>query len=745
MQGIITDVSAGLLGLGLEALGVDSFIVTDRDTFSSYEVETTPTYDNAFSVIYDGFAPSTLGVPPSAPTFEFLDATTGDPIPSISATVTGWDLEDPTAPGNVQRISFTCQVKFADGSAFTAETRPIYAQATFAGIVDVAAMELIRQPNPYMVDGPVSWLSTDVRVFQLRPGHKVNASSTVQLNDPNTVPTAPYDYIQALVSEMRGYGNAFAPPFENISTDEDASALELSRTVGGVRVLNFAVAKVRYRAATQDASDVRVFFRTFNTMVSDLSYTTNPNADVQNYRRSTDGTVPLLGLNAFFSGAGNEIASIPYFAEKRADTSVASMTSQTDTTNIHTLVHAGGTEAVMYFGCWLDFNQTDPQFPVSPPSGTDGPFAGRVPVMQLVRGIHQCLVAEVRFQPGAVDPIPNGATPASSDRLAQRNLAIVDSDNPGDSVTHRVQHTLLLKPSAIGGGTTMLNTTSRMPWRPRYDELVIHPGDLPGDTTASIYLPEFNAEEILQLAAEMRSGPHVLSRIDSHTIGWSISGTTYIPIPGRIRSAVPGLLTLQLPPGVSDGQRFTVDVQQHSGQTYDITTRQRIGDGRVPVNVNASARKVLGAFRIRVAVGAGEPLAGRLVRHLAALRYIGEAIPPADRWHPVFERYIGQLSEQLGGLGVDPSQVPASPDDPGIPEGKAPGHRCVSGKVREIFFDCFGAFHGFVLESCCDSHHFSSREPGVERVVLHALEHRLTLEICRCAGSENIATISVTS
>ena len=89
--------------------------------------------------------------------------------------------------------------------------------------------------------------------------------------------------------------------------------------------------------------------------------------------------------------------------------------------------------------------------------------------MQLVRGIHQCLVAEVRFQPGAVDPIPNGATPASSDRLAQRNLAIVDSDNPGDSVTHRVRHTLLLKPSAIGGGTTMLNTTSRMPWRPRYD------------------------------------------------------------------------------------------------------------------------------------------------------------------------------------------------------------------------------------------------------------------------------------
>ena len=33
--------TAGLSGLGLEALGVDSFFIADRDTFSSYEVETT--------------------------------------------------------------------------------------------------------------------------------------------------------------------------------------------------------------------------------------------------------------------------------------------------------------------------------------------------------------------------------------------------------------------------------------------------------------------------------------------------------------------------------------------------------------------------------------------------------------------------------------------------------------------------------------------------------------------------------
>src|SRR6185369_3607117 len=143
-------------------------------------------------------------------------------------------------------------------------------------------------------------------------------------------------------------------PFENISQDEEASQLELSRTVSGVRVLNFAVAKVRYRANTQNAVDVRVFFRTFNTMVSDLSYTTNPSADVQNYKRSADGKVPLLGTNAFFSGAGNQIVSIPYFAERRINSASQHMSNQTDDSNKQTLVHAGSTEALQYFGCWLD-------------------------------------------------------------------------------------------------------------------------------------------------------------------------------------------------------------------------------------------------------------------------------------------------------------------------------------------------------------------------------------------------------
>ena len=60
------------------------------------------------------------------------------------------------------------------------------------------------------------------------------------------------------------------------------------------------------------------------------------------------------------------------------------------------------------------------------------------------------------------------------------------------------------------------------------------------------------------------------------------------------------------------------------------------------------------------------------MRNLAVLRYIFEAIPTTDSWHLVFERHIRQLSGQIEGLGVDPSQVPASPDDPGLPSGGKP-------------------------------------------------------------------------
>jgi murein tripeptide amidase MpaA len=747
MENIIKDVSCGLIGLGLEALGINSFIVTDRDTFSSYEVDTTLSYPQAFYVIYDGIAPSALNVPGAAPAIQFLDAINGNPITSMYVTLNGVDLENSGALDTPQRISFTFEVDFKDESAFTAETREIYVQASFGGMQDVALMQLIKQPNPYMVDGAISWLSTDVRVFQLRPNHQVNNHSSVTLADPDTDANAPYEYIQALVKELRATGNATTPIFETMNPDEQSSQLELSRTVNGVRVLNFAVAKVRYRAQSQDAAGVRVFFRTFNTMVSDLSYTTNPNADVQNYRRNAAGTAPLLGLNTFFSGAGNQIVSIPYFAEKRFDTSTLSMNGQTDDTNKRDLDHAGGTEALEYFGCWLDFNQKEDQFPVQVPLGSDGPFTNRIPIPQFIRGIHTCLVAEIRYQPGATDPIPNGTTPASSDRLAQRNLAVVESDNPGNAATHTVQHTLLVKPSKVAAFAE-----DRRGSRAFHDELVIRWNDIPKGSTATLYFPDWNADDILALAAQ-RPGPTMLSKVDAHTVACTVRDISYIQMPGQLTQPIPGLVTVQLPLSVREGQQFNIDVQQHTGSTYLRVLSARQAETRLPQrqDVSVSARKVLGAFRMAVAVKAGEPLLQKAVRNLAVLRYIFQAIPTSDSWHPVFVRYIGQLGDQIKGLGIDPTLIKPSLDDPGLPGfpvlPPADKHVWHTGKVCEVIFDCFGDFEGFVLESCEERHHFKSTEKGIGHLVMTACRERLLLSVRtrREKNREHIVEIIVRS
>jgi len=436
---------------------------------------------------------------------------------------------------------------------------------------------------------------------------------------------------------------------------------------------------------------------------------------------------------------GNQIVSIPYFAEARVNTATQSMAAQTDSWNKQTIRHTGGAEEYQYFGCWLDFNQTDPQFPADVPFGSEGPFSNRLPILQFVRGIHQCLVAEIRFQPGATDPIPNGATPSSSDRLSQRNLALVESDNPGVASTHLVQHTFQLKASAIPktvrSATIAVGTPADA--ESYYDELVIRWNDVPKTAVPNLYSPDWNADEILELASALRPGPQLLSKIDANTIGCPIGDVSYIPIPARSRQAVAGLLTLQLPQTVRTGQQFSVDVQQHSGLIYPRTFDRRDPKSRAQAQVDysLSARKVLGAFRVRILVQQGESLLRTQIRNLAVLRYIFQAISKTDSWRPVFERYIDQLGEKVRGLGVDPGLIPPSADDPGIP-GQTPGekHDCFTGKVREVFFDCFGDFQGFVLETCFECHHFHSREKHIGDLVLLASKDRLLLTVCMDKG-----------
>jgi murein tripeptide amidase MpaA len=730
MEKVIIDVCSGIIGMGLRALGIGSFIVTDRDTFSSFELESISDFPDSFYVFYDGFTPNALGVPGATPVVKFLDTIGGAEIHSIRATNPVATMENSGMPDSVQRIRFKYDIHFNNANAFTLETRHIVLQVDFAGMKDIAALHLLVQPNPYMMDGAVSWLSTDLRVFQLRPGNKVNSSSSITMNDPVSHPNAPIEYIQALLGELRGHANnSTTPVFENISTNQNTSQLELSRTVmeGGssVRVFNFAVTKVRYRANTQDAFDVRMFFRMMNTMASDLSYTVVPtNFLAASYCRS--GNAPLFGVSS--SNAGSEILSIPFFAQARIDTSAFSMSNQLDDFNKHNVTHVAGQESYMYFGCWLDFNQTDPQIPPASTSN-NGPFSNRIPIMQHIRGIHQCLVAEIRYQPGATDPITIGTSPGSSSRLAQRNLSIVESDNPGGEATHVVQHTLLVKPSMV---VKNKNASAEVQQTNLYDELVIRWNDLPHDTKATIYFPEWNVDDVIALSNAIHKSPVPLIKIDLNTIECTVTDITYIPVPSAITTPYAGLITLQLPLTVTTGQTFRVDVQQHSGLVTDAIIKEREKTRKSKdLRFSLSKRKVLGAFSLNVLVKNGTDMLATAVRNLAVLKYIALSIPATNHWYPIFKKYIQQLGDKVNELGVDPDAIKPSADDPGVPGTSHGKDRiCYTGKICKVFFDCHGEFEGFMLSDCSEKRLFKCYEKQIAELALRSCKEQWFVTVC---------------
>jgi Common central domain of tyrosinase len=674
-----------------------SYIVVNQDVFSTSQVSTLGSpaiFPKAFEVIYEGFEPKELGVtstplalvPPNLPSFTFTgasQASTANPAASY---------EDPSGANDVpQRITVTYDLHFANandfptaagGEAFVNMKASLkYDVDTGTGgevvnLTEVANTELnlVNQPDPYMLDIDPNaatpnpyWLSVDTRVFQVKgPGAGNPAGSKVGVTqgDADVDSNAPFTFIQSVLSNLRGDPTQFDSQF---SQDENVSVLELSRSVAGQRVYNYAVARVRYRApVTVDASNVQVFFRAFSTMVSSLDYDSTTGSS-GNYRRTSNssGAMPLLGIET--GGSGPEIASIPFFAEARH----ADMTQQTDATNIQLISGTGG-EQVAFFGCWLDLNQTDQRFPANPladPGGPNGPFTGGTPgnpvlsIQQLMRGYHECLVAEIFFWPPgtSTDPIPQHSGPASSDRLAQRNMSIVDSSNPGWPDAHTVQHTFLVKPSSApidqpaviavaspkrrGRAAAAVKAEAAVARHVGPDELIVRWHNIPRDSSATFYFPEVAADDILSLSA-LRQHPAVLSKVDDHTIACRLADITYIPVPGHRTGNLAGLMSITLAPGVRAGQVYRVSVEQYSGIT----------------------RKTLGAFQMTIPVKSDPDILPAELRKLSVLRYVQQGIPASSRWHGIFTRYLDQIAARVRGLGGDPTTVQPSPDGAEPPE-----------------------------------------------------------------------------
>jgi hypothetical protein len=620
-------------------------------------------------------------------------------------------------------------VRFASASVFSTfmDRRPVRLTFTLGQLTCSETIELTHSPNPYMIDIDASennpaWLSTDVRVFHLTAGHG-RFGRTLNAGQPLT-------FLRGCLDELNSPSNDGEALFNSFST---SAKLELALLSGPPLILevhNFAIAKVRYRATTTTAQSVKCYFRMFNVAATGLAF--DPSST---YRSTTpaSGAVPLLGTE------GGELVSIPFFASDRIETvqgraGATSMASQPldATYEIRDIVpDASGAEVTVYFGCWLDINQNAKRFPISPGS-SDGPWpeASCRTIQELVRGVHMCLVAEVFFEP---DPTKPGATPGTSDNLSQRNLAILHSDNPGGPDSHTVMHTFEVKPSKFPKAPALPDARLTIAvagkaaavaqMRFGVDELIFRWHNLPRGSKVKVYFSDIDTAEI-QALASLRRSPVAFEVIDRHTLGLTVAGATWVPIPGGRELRIPALLAIELPDDIVYGDVYRVSLHQVDGRS----------------------RRIQGSCEFRIEVSKAALLVAQATRNLSVLRHVLRTIPIDDRWYPLMTRYVHHLGVKLDALGGEARGVHPNPDGSGRPyEPEAPDVRDrpaydplgektgrderFRGLVSDVLYDCHGRFRGFVVESCKARRTYEACDGQLERLIREACRERIEISV----------------
>jgi hypothetical protein len=731
-------------------------LILDRSTFGKDEVnavlKTKPSdlFQDAFYVVVDGYTPDELGLtsanlssPPNLPTFTGTFSTLGDPAISFDKT-TGVQLDQPSLLYNIQRITFPYNITFSTVNAFAGLSISIPSQvyglsATITNTADsagyptitapasaIAEFELVFQADPYMTAGETWWLSNDMRVFQFTPaklpasGIPLAYSSTPYTTDLNT-------YIKALITELN---TSFTDPtivntpFSGISADEDQSALNLTGNDGHLNpVYNFALARVHLQGDT--ANNVRLFFRLFISSSPDTDLNTGTTFRSKIETDSTGNPIPgtLIPLLGFPDS--DMSSTIPFFAESRIDATSVSMTRQADPPNVQTIpsplapAPAPGQEVYAYFGCWLDLNQATPRFPINPSTQThpDGPYPKSAvqSIPALIMSDHACLVAEISYDP---DVVPAGANASTSDKIGQRNLWWGGGDNPGPKEGHRIPTLFDLR-----------FTSPEVAQNALPDELMIEWGNTPAGSIASIYWPQLNADDVLHLANRFYTF-NTLSKNDAHTIRATTGSVTYIPIPAGNGPNLAGLMTVDLPIGIRSGQEFNIVVRR-------LRSRVRKDADRAVIKQAVNWRYVVGAFQIRVPVSKGPALLPTEESLLALFKWKLGEIPSANRWYPVLERYIEQVSGRVNAFGGNAPSIPPSQGgyQKGAGSGTGHGHHHkespeVTGKVNGIVYDRFGDFEGFLfLSEKGEERRFHSREREIEELVRLAWEERIVMSV----------------
>ncbi len=722
-----------------------SYFIVDKNTYGVDEVNDSHSYDNAFSVAVEGASPNSLGSAIPNLTGPFYSISSISPSTSPLPFPTYASSGDPDTP---QRILFTYNVDFPSGANIppfpAAGPAPDYvseqlnSSISFPGFTagPLAApptlFELVSGEDPYFTninpnDNNPFYLSQDLRVFTLTPGL---AGQNNAMNGPTPFtptggiaytaqdPTAAYNYIRGLLSYLNDPSNGYTNPqgTDPFTLFPDQGAfLTADSTVAPNKPnsgdpgnpwtsYNFAVAKVRMVGKTGDsAGPVRVFFRLFIAETYDTSY------DTTNYYPFNADTAGLPATPK--PGPGNE--TYPFLAT--GDYSASSLNSDygsggsggvnSQTITVHSM-DVGGTQA--YFGCFLNVYDSSIQSQV------------------LAAGTHQCLVAQIAYD-GA--PIENSSTvtysPENSDKLAQRNLQITPGASP-----HLIPQSFDTKPSPAipPGATGFLNYP---------DELMIVWGNTPRGSLASIYWPQVDAADVLELASAIYSS-NTLSASDPHTLQFPVAGdVTYIPIPQGTRNFA-GLFTVDLRSTVVRGQEFTVTLRRIAtkrGGREPVAGSNRLARRSLAVSHEiGNWRYIAGTFQVKIPISTKELILRPEENTLAILRWRLERMPVSNRWYPVLERYIEIIAGRVLSLGGDPKLIP--PSLTGYHPGPVHPHPLrepweeFTGKVIAIIYDRFGDFEGFrLLTEHGHEESFRGREPEVESLVYRAWEERILITV----------------
>jgi hypothetical protein len=176
-------------------------------------------------------------------------------------------------------------------------------------------------------------------------------------------------------------------------------------------------------------------------------------------------------------------------------------------------------------------------------------------------------------------------------------------------------------------------------------------GNVPVGSVATLYLPGFDTNDILLLAAK-KYRSHRMVRIDEHTLKFDTGGITYLPIPFADGN-FPGLLTVDLPEGIEKGQAFKIVVRQVTGEQQPIAMTHRIEAPR------PSWRRIVGSFQLTIPV---RDKADILPRHSVAFQspWIERAIPANDLGRPSSSGMCPNC-DRIDALGGDSNKVAPSP------------------------------------------------------------------------------------